>query len=272
MINMTKVVKEPVASKAMDEKLREIWAKFENKGWILRLLRDSLPPTRVTSMDVKFIVHPRDNFTEFRIWEMGRPPEFEATEKIAGMLEGQDVVIVDVGANAGAFGLPILARAGKKARAVMFEPNPVMLDRLQTNVALNDFENVDIFDCAVSDADGRSAMYFPSNGNLGQGRVELSYGDEPGDEAAQVTLRPLADCLKEAKVKRVDFLKVDVEGLEDKVICPLLEADEALWPKMIYFEVEHQGAWSLPLLERLESCGYVEIESFGKNRLFRRGE
>jgi FkbM family methyltransferase len=270
MSDKTIAAKEPVASKAMDDKLREIWGKFEQKGWIRRVLRESLPPTRVTTMGVNFIVHPRDNFTEFRMWEMGRPPEHEATEKIAAMLEGKNPVIVDVGANAGAFGLPILARAGARARALLFEPNPVMLERLHTNVGLNDFKNVRIFDCAVSDAEGRSAMYFPRNGNLGQGRVELSYGEDPGDEVIDVALRPLPACLKQARVKRVDFLKVDVEGLEDKVICPLLDADESLWPKLIYFEIEHQEAWGLPLMERLETCGYAEVESFGKNRLFQR--
>lgn len=271
MNKMTEVAKEAVASKAMDDKLREIWGRFEQKGWIRRVLRESLPPTKVTSMGVKFIVHPRDNFTEFRMWELGRPPEHEATEMIAGMLEGQDAVIVDVGANAGAFGLPILKRAGRKARAILFEPNPVMLERLRTNVELNGFDNVRIFDCAVSDGEGTSAMYFPRNGNLGQGRVELSYGGEDdGETRVEVALKPLPACLKTARVARVDFLKVDVEGLEDKVIVPLLEADKKLWPKMIYFEVEHQEAWGLPLMETLAGCGYEEIESFGKNRLMRR--
>lgn len=274
MNKMAETDKEPVATKAMDDKLREIWGKFD-KGWIKRAIRDSLPPTRVTAMGVKFIVHPRDNFTEFRIWELGRPPEHEATEKVANLLEGKDAVIVDVGANAGAFGLPILKRAGKKARAIMFEPNPVMLERLKTNIELNAFKNVRVFDCAVSDAEGQSEMYFPRNGNLGQGRVELSYGGEDAHEDTdriKVALKPLPACLKTTRVSRVDFLKVDVEGLEDKVIVPLLEGDEALWPKLIYFEVEHQEAWSLPLMERLRTCGYAEVESFGKNRLFQRAE
>ena len=55
------------------------------------------------------------------------------------------------------------------------------------------------------------------------------------------------------------------------VVVKLSNSFEKLWPKMIYFEVEHQAAWGLPLMERLAACGYVEIESFGKNRLMRRG-
>ena len=187
------------------------------------------------------------------------------------MLADSDAVIVDVGANAGALGLPVLVAAGMKARGIFFEPNPVMLARLNGNIALNDMTNARVFDCALSDRAGTSAMYFPKNGNLGQGRVELSYDGAADPEATiEVQIRTLPDCLKSARVARVDFLKVDVEGLEDKVIVPLLEGDAKLWPGLIYFEVEHAGAWGLPLLQRLAECGYQEIKSFGKNRLFKR--
>jgi hypothetical protein len=39
---------------------------------------------------------------------------------------------------------------------------------------------------------------------------------------------------------------------------------------MIYFEVEHQDAWGLPLMQRLAERGYEELKSFGKNHLFKR--
>ena len=257
---------EPVADAAMDAKMRELWAKFSKRTWVRKQLADSLPPTRVTSMGCDFIVHPRDNFTEFRIWENGLPPEHEATQSIADRLAGSDAVIVDVGANAGAFFLPILRAAGDKARAVVFEPNPVMRARLQTNIALNALENVTVFDCAISDAAGTSKMFFPRNGNLGQGRIDLSYAGE--GEGSTVRVRPLAECLTEAGVGRVDFLKVDVEGLEDRVIAPLLAGATTLLPRLIYFEVEHQAAWHYPLLEILAEKGYAECQSFDKNKLF----
>lgn len=261
---------EAVASKAMDAKLRQIWGMFE-KGWMRRELRAILPPTRVDWLGVRFVVHPRDNFTEFRMWELGRPPEHEATAAIADMLKHSDAVIVDVGANAGAFGLPILAAAGKGARGIFFEPNPVMLARLNANIALNKMQSARVFDCALGDAPGRAGLYFPKNGNLGQGRLGQSYDKDPDPEdLLEVEIRTLPACLKTARVKRVDFLKVDVEGLEDKVILPLLEADEALWPRMIYFEVEHDDGWEGPLLARLAECGYDELRNFDKNRLYAR--
>ncbi len=258
---------QPVADAAMDAKMREIWARLE-KPWVRTVLRQCLPPTRVRSMGCEFLLHPSDNFTEFRIWEKGLPPEHEATERIAERLAGRDAVIVDVGANAGAFALPILKRAGAGARALLFEPNPVMQVRLAENIRLNGFDNAEVFGCAVGERDATVRLQFPRNGNLGQGRVDLGY--DGGAAGVEVRLRPLADCLAEAGAAHIDFLKVDVEGLEDRVICPLLERDDAPKPALIYVEIEHDGAWAFPLRERLAESGYVLAQAFGKNSLFAR--
>ena len=258
---------EPIADAAMDAKLRQIWAKFE-KPWMRKALAECLPPSRVSSLGCDFIVHPKDNFTELKIWEKGLPPEHVATDHIADLLSGQDVTIVDVGANAGAFFLPILMRAGKKARAVAFEPNPVMRARLETNIKLNKLDKrTQVFDCAVGESEARARMFFPKNGNLGQGRVGVGYGPT-GDEGDEVAIRPLAACLAEAKVTQIDFLKVDVEGLEDRVIVPLLTDPDAPKPWLVYFEVAHDAAWALPLLETMTDAGYQQDRDFGDNRLF----
>ena len=258
----------PVADAAMDAKMREIWARFQ-KPWIRNNLRDMLPPTPVECLGTKFIVHPRDNFTEFKMWENALPPEHEATEALAARFAGKDVTIVDVGANAGAFFLPILNRAGKMSKALVFEPNPVMRARLLTNIDLNKLaKRVTVFDCAVSDEAGQSRLHFPRNGNLGQGRVEVAYEKGTDEDGVDVALRTLPDCLKEAGITQVDFLKVDVEGLEDRVIVPLLDDESAPRPALVYFEIAHDGVWKHPLTDRLEEDGYVRIETYGQNALF----
>lgn len=256
----------------LDLKLREIYGRFK-KPWVLKTLRDTLPPTQMRAMDCDFIVHPRDNWTEFRIWETGLPPEHEATAHIAQRLAGTDPVIVDVGANAGCFFLPLMARAGSKARAIAFEPNPVMRARLDANIKLNRLSRrVKVFDCAVGAEEATLKLHFPQNGNLGQGRLDQSYDAAMDDTAIDVDVRPLADCLNEAKIKRVDFLKVDVEGMEDRVICPLLEGDPAFWPRLIYFEIAHDGTWQMPLMQMLAERGYTQAGEFRDNGLFERRE
>ncbi len=261
---------EPVADAAMDAKMREIWARFPNDLKVRQTLRKILPPTRINALGCDFIVHPKDNYTEFKMWESGLPPEHLATRAIADALAGTAAVIVDVGANAGAFFLPLLKAAGKGAKAIAFEPNPVMRTRLSVNIALNRLTSrVRIFDCAVGAKPGHSVLHFPRNGNLGQGRIDVPYA-HGGSESVAVEIRPLAECLVQAKVRRVDFLKVDVEGLEDRVIVPLLQADPALWPRSLYFEISHDDVWQMPLLQVLADRGYVRVQDFDNHALFRR--
>lgn len=256
---------EVVADAAMDAKMRQIYASFD-KPWIRKQLKAMLPPTRVTWAGCKFVVHPADNFTEFRMWENGRPPEHAATEALSERFKGQRCLVVDVGANAGAFSLPIL-KAGRGAQAVLVEPNPVMRARLERNVALNRLRNVHVEAAAIGAAKGEAVMQFPKNGNLGQGRVGVAY--DGGSDGVSVPVRPLSDVVTEAGLEAVDLLKVDVEGLEDRVICPYLASD-APKPKLIYVEIAHDGTWELPLLERLTEAGYVQAENFGDNALFER--
>lgn len=255
-----------IADAVMDAKMREIYESFD-KPWIKRQIQSMLPPTRVSWAGCKFVVHPSDNFTEFRMWELGRPPEFAATEALADRLRGTKCTVVDVGANAGAFSLPLL-KAGRGARGVLIEPNPVMRERLERNVSLNRLRNVRIEPCAIGAASGEAKMQFPKNGNLGQGRVGVGY--ENGADGASVPVRPLSEVVAEADLDAIDLLKVDVEGLEDRVICPYLTSDGPK-PALIYVEIAHDGTWEMPLLERLDDAGYEQVETFGENALFEKG-
>lgn len=249
--------------------MRQIWVHFDKKPHILRKMQAMLPPSHVQVLGCDFIVHPKNNWTEFVMWRDLRLPEHDATETLRRRLEGTDPVIVDVGANAGAFSLPILKTAGPGARALLFEPNPEMVSRLKANIALNRFDNAEVFDCAVSDAPSRSTLFFPANGNLGQARIELAYKNGPPGAHVEVDIRPLPDLLAEQAVTHVDFLKVDVEGLEDRVIAPLLTSGPL--PRLIYFEIAHDKNWTHPLTDRLSSSGYTRIAEFGPNALYERG-
>jgi FkbM family methyltransferase len=258
---------EAVADAMLDAKMREVWALFDDRPKMQERLRAALPPTRAAALGCEFIVHPRDNWTEYILWRDGRLPEEEATGALCRRLSGRDATIVDVGANAGAFSLPILRAAGAGARALLVEPNPVMRARLGRNIAINGLEGVEVLPCAISDRDGSARLHFPRYGNLGQGRVDAAYGAH--EDWIEVTLRRLPSCLREAGIDQVDLLKVDVEGLEDRVIAPLLE-DGAVLPGLIYFEVAHKTNWTCPLTDLLERNGYTLDQVFGPNALYRK--
>ncbi len=261
-------IEEPVADAVMEAKMREIQALFEDRPRVIRQMQKILPPARVRLLDTDFIVFPKDNWTEYLMWRDRRLPEHQSTQDLRDKLKDSGAVIVDVGANAGAFSLPILKAAGAGARAILFEPNPRMAARIRRNIELNAFDNVQLVECAVSDCETRSTLQFPANGNLGQARVDLGYAN--GHEGIEVAVRPLAACLVEAEVDRVDFLKVDVEGLEDRVIAPFLQSGTAPKPRLIYFEVAHRKQWAHPLDTILADTGYQLIADYGENALYER--
>ena len=255
---------------SMDKTMRQLWARLE-KPWIRRILQEYLPPSRLHTLGCEVIVHPSDNFTELKLWEKGELPEREATQYLMDEFVGQDVTIVDVGGNAGLFGMPILKAGGPNSKAIFFEPNPVMQARLSRNAEINDLEDrVTLMPFAVSDKEGEMPLYLPHHGNLGQGRLGVKYRNTDAKDALRVPVRVLPDCLKEQGVEKIDLLKVDVEGLEDRVIVPLLNDPDTPDPRFIYFEISHDGIWDLPLLSVLEKSGYREIRKFDYNALFQK--
>ena len=267
---MTQDGTEPTSEPKTRAEWVRLWSDAETK-LERRAIRRRLPAASIESMDCTFIAHPVDNYTEFRLWITGNPPEHVAMQALCDALAGRGPVIVDVGANAGVFFIPIHVAGGPGTRSIVFEPNPTMLTRLRTNVDLNGLEPaVQIFECAISDHSGRSDMHFPRNANLGQGRIDVPYPHKRVPDSFEVPVRPLRECLAEAGVTKIDLLKVDVEGLEDRVIFPMLEAGDHLLPRMIYFETAHDRVWFYPLEEKLAQCGYKLVEQYDANALFER--
>ena len=147
-----------------------------------------------------------------------------------------------------------------------------MRDRLQANIARNGLDApVSVQDGAIADWPGASVLHVPGNGNLGQGRIGVASPHKGASLGVRVAVRPLADCLADAGVGHGDLLKVDVEGPEDRVIVPPLDAPDAPRPGLIYFEVARDRIWALPLMERLEACGYRLVRRFRDNSLSAHG-
>lgn len=136
---------------------------------------------------------------------------------------------VDVGANIGnhtLFALKFL----HAARAILFEPNPTAIEVLVSNLTLNGvIERCDLrhLGKGLSDraADGLQ-MQVP-DGNLGGGRMVAGDGGGlsviPGDQV-------LADV-------QVDFLKMDVEGMEMQALAGLRDTIARCRPLM-FIEVD----------------------------------
>lgn len=153
-----------------------------------------------------------------------------------------DGVFLDIGGNAGVFSL-FVSSLMHSGTLICVEPQPTMFERLSTNFALNpnltERLKVHLQQTAIGgDAPGILTISTPES--AGQASARLSKGVPTID----VPVIPMADLLAQSGVKKLDLLKIDVEGFEDSILFPFFEtAPTSLFPKAIVMEACHSGRW-----------------------------
>ena len=116
--------------------------------------------------------------------------------------------VVDCGANHG-FSTVLFGRwAGTAGTVVAFEPLPHNVGILRRNLEINRIANVKLRNVAIGEEDGIVEITTHSNGTILKGGVSLG-------ATTQVPVRRLDD---EMSGLKVDFIKIDVEGYELKVL------------------------------------------------------
>jgi FkbM family methyltransferase len=252
----------------IDAALRELWKMSKGKPRMKRLIRRAVGVSSIPYLELTLELDARDNYTEFFLWLKKQPPEHDATRHYRDKFKGRQVTIVDVGANAGIFTLPVAPVTANGSRFILFEPNPRMLARLNRNVELNDMSGVEVVPKAVGDRSGNAELNVSPVSNLGLARLDVPF---TGGERINVPVVLLHEELAQRKVERIDLLKVDIEGLEDRALIPLLEhAPEDMLPAEIYFEDAHQTLWAGDLIGALRGKGYELDRRFGGNAAYSR--
>ncbi len=159
---------------------------------------------------------------------------------------------VDVGANCGLFSLIAASKVGPTGNVIGIEPSQALLPRLHFNVAANGFDQVRIFPIAVGDCVGTMRFYIMPT-ELGQS----SLASRPGFSFVNVPVSTLFNVVMHAGIHKIDAMKVDVEGCEDRVLLPFLrDAPEALWPRCVLIEIVNKKFWRTDCISTLLTAGY----------------
>ncbi|MFM8701575.1 MAG: FkbM family methyltransferase [Hyphomicrobiales bacterium] len=195
---------------------------------------------------------PYQNVSERRI--LFTPQLFDSIERteIAKRVR-DDFVFVDVGANIGGYSLFVGMLAGPRAKIVAIEPQPEILARLRFNIHASGLNTIATVDCAVSDVPGQATFFID-----GENRGESGLRATQHSEAATLTVnvKTLLEILEEQELDHVDALKIDVEGLEEKILTSFFRiAQRTLWPKLLICE-NGLSRWDTDLAAFLEGLGY----------------
>ena len=126
-------------------------------------------------------------------------------------------VLFDVGANFGFYSLTLANYLSRQVCIHAFEPNPPTHGRLLNNIALNQLGAViTAHRLGLSDTRGTGQLHADpaTTGGLNSGAASLD-DHRPG---VAVPLLTLDDFCGEQHITRLDFVKLDVEGFEERVL------------------------------------------------------
>lgn len=155
----------------------------------------------------------------------------DESEIIASLAEGLPpfgAVLVDVGAHHGTVTERYL-RMGWSV--VAYEPDPLNRQEFQTRIGAQ--PGLQLSSAAVSDRPATSVSFYASPASTGIS--SLSAFHESHTPTAEVEVVTLAEDLRARGVKRVDFLKVDIEGFD---YFALKGFDWTHRPRFVLYEFE----------------------------------
>ncbi len=173
-----------------------------------------------------------------------------------------DSVVVDVGAYIGLYTIAVARRMGPSGKVIAFEPDADSFAALKAHVQLNRISGqVELIQAAAGAENGTAPF---EAGKHSMSRIT-------GKQAHDVRMVRAVRLDSVLAGKRVDILKIDVEGFEEQVLrgaSGILESPGRA-PHTIFIEVhpyawEELGVTSESLLKLLESSGYKVFDLRGR--------
>lgn len=201
---------------------RADWIRFGLRDRMLRRMAnpDSMPSTPFT-IDF-FDMAYRGDLACFLDWSVYFYGAYEKNilfflRDVARQADRERAVFVDVGANVGQH---TLFMSRHVAWVHSFEPWPWAYRKIEEKLADNGVPNVTVHRVGLSDTGGTLEYYAPVSNNTGTGSFVSGYGQ---NNRALTDLPVVVgdDYFHANAIDRVDIVKIDVEGFEDRVLAGL---------------------------------------------------
>ncbi len=183
------------------------------------------------------------------------------------------MTVCDIGAHEGYFSLLLSRLVGADGQVLAFEPSPRQARRLRTHMRLNRRRNVRLHQTALGAEDSTARLYVPSGVESGCNSLRLPNLNEPM-ETVDVAVTTLDFITASQGVRKIDFIKLDVEGAELTVIQGAA-ATLATSRPVILCELSDQrtAPWGYPssaIFDAVVDAGYDWYELSGAS--FRRAQ
>jgi len=171
--------------------------------------------------------------------------------------DNQEVVMVDLGANIGLFSLYMSSICSE---IYSVEPTPSHIEIMKDLLDKLEIKNIFPNQVAIHTKNGEEK--FQLNSSNSTMNSFLRHGIDPGGtDSVTVPTTTLADFIKNTVKKRVNFVKMDIEGFENVIVHDPSFEDAIKEIDAIYVEVhDFEGVGKMEenvnkVIERLESLG-----------------
>lgn len=150
-----------------------------------------------------------------------------------------NAVVLDVGANTGNHAI-YLSKVASQIHC--FEPNPEAYERLVENIALNGIRNIQCHQLGLGNEDSVASFQVNLDGNLGNsGYVSDSAAPLKNTKIIKLPIKRGDECIEQLRLQTIDFIKIDVEGLEPATLAGL-QRTIAMYRPVVAFEFHGQHA------------------------------
>ena len=132
------------------------------------------------------------------------------------------MTVIDAGANIGEVTLVAAKAVGPGGQVFSFEPIQGIAERLEEHVDLNRLLQVRVVRAALADTVGRKPIFKAAgrffDGSIHDGLGTLYSTAERSVASEEVVLNTLDAFVRDSRLRRVDLVKIDVEGAELAVL------------------------------------------------------
>jgi FkbM family methyltransferase len=180
--------------------------------------------------------------------------EPEQTQAFQRIIRPGDIVF-DVGAHYGYYTLLSSALAGSKGKVFAFEPSPGNIPHLKKHLTINQCNNVEVLELALSDHQGTARF----DNHAGSGTGHLS--PEGGVEVAVSSMDALS-----SRLPLPNVVKIDCEGAEVEVLKGAEKIIQVGKPAI--FLSTHGDDLKQTCFSLLDSWGYQSERIHGDDYLF----
>lgn len=143
----------------------------------------------------------------------------EASSCLRAIASRYEPVVFDIGSNIGAF-TSWMARTRPESKVYAFEPQRIVFYLLCANMAINNLHNVYCYNMAFGDSDSKIKFIEPNYDSPADFGTFSLVNDtiNAKSESLIIDMYKLDSFVKEYQIEKIDLIKIDVEGMDLKVL------------------------------------------------------